>query len=96
MVLFLVALLCSLTLAWPIDDDLGPQLSANATITHDLNAAPRWSTHDALAPGTVVNVATEGDVVLTVRASVLPSILLSLPLPLQTTTYFTSAQLTRH
>ncbi|KAL9121092.1 MAG: hypothetical protein Q9187_002353 [Circinaria calcarea] len=46
---------------------LGPLLSKNASIVHSTSEAPRWSDFDAPTPGTVVNVATERDVLITVQ-----------------------------
>ena len=65
-------ILQTLVVAWDIDNDLGAQLSPDASITHSPDAAPRWSTYEAPNPGTVVNVATENDVALTVRHSLCP------------------------
>ena len=42
-------------------------LSKNASIVHSTSGAPRWSEFAAPSPGTVVNVATENDVLVTVR-----------------------------
>ena len=53
-----------------IDQYLGPKLSSGASITHPNSAIPRWSDFDPLRPGTVVNVATEQDVLVTVGASI--------------------------
>ena len=50
-----------------IDAGLGPLLSKNASISHSPSAAPRWSDFAAPMPGTVVNVVTEHDVLVTVR-----------------------------
>ena len=50
-----------------IDRILGHQLSRQASIVHTSAAIPRWSDFDAPNPGTVVNVATEHDVLMTVR-----------------------------
>jgi hypothetical protein len=47
------------------DSGLQSLLSTNATITH--NGTVRWSEFNAPTPGTVVNVATEKDVQVTVR-----------------------------
>ena len=52
-----------------IDKDLGPILSPEASIVHTSLAIPRWSDYDAPEPGTVVNVATEHDVLLTVGSN---------------------------
>lgn len=52
---------------YQIDRLLGPELSKQASIVHYSSAAPRWSDFKAPDPGTVVNVATETDVLLTVR-----------------------------
>lgn len=41
-------------------------LSPGASITHNASVAPRWSEFGAPNPGTVVNVATEHDVLVTV------------------------------
>lgn len=49
-----------------IDQVLGARLSKGASIVHNSSAAPRWSEFDAPQPGTVVNVATEKDVAVTV------------------------------
>lgn len=50
-----------------IDLHLRPLLSPKATIVHNASAAPRWSDFNHQPrPGTVVNVATEHDVLLTV------------------------------
>ena len=49
-----------------IDKVLGPKLSAQASIVHTTLAVPRWSDFDAPNPGSVVNVASEHDVLLTV------------------------------
>ena len=48
------------------DAGLRVLLSPGATITHDPSIAPRWSEFGAPTPGTVVNVATENDVLVTV------------------------------
>ena len=50
-----------------INQRLGPKLSNGTSIVHDISAAPRWSEFHAPQPGTVVNVATEEDVLTTVR-----------------------------
>ena len=50
-----------------IDRGLGPKLSKQASIVHTSSAIPRWSDYEAPDPGTVVNVATENDVLVTVR-----------------------------
>lgn len=50
-----------------IDKNLGPELSRHASIVHTTSAIPRWSDFDAPNPGTVVNVASEHDVLLTVK-----------------------------
>ncbi len=52
-----------------IDKGLGPELSKHASIVHTTSAVPRWSDFDAPNPGTVVNVASEHDVLLTVSTS---------------------------
>ena len=52
-----------------IDKMLGPELSQHASIVHTTSAIPRWSDFDAPNPGTVVNVASEHDVLLTVGFS---------------------------
>jgi hypothetical protein len=49
-----------------IDTGLGPLLSKSASISHNLSEAPRWSDFAAPTPGTVVNIATAEDVLLTV------------------------------
>ncbi|OTA68112.1 FAD-binding domain-containing protein [Hypoxylon sp. EC38] len=49
------------------DSDLKSRLSAGATISHDASTAPRWSEYHAPQPGTIVTVATEGDVEATVQ-----------------------------
>lgn len=49
-----------------IDSLLGLKLSKQASIVHSSSAAPRWSDFKAPDPGTVINVATENDVLLTV------------------------------
>ena len=54
---------------YPIDRELGPKLSKGASIVHPTVAVQRWSDYDALDPGSVVNVATPRDVLLTVRIS---------------------------
>ncbi|KAJ8058118.1 hypothetical protein OCU04_012976 [Sclerotinia nivalis] len=46
---------------------LKPLLSSLATIVNNTSGAPRWSDFDAPTPGAVVNVATENDVLVTVR-----------------------------
>ena len=51
-----------------INQRLGPKLSNGASIVHNTPTAPRWSEFHAPRPGTVVNVATEEDVLTTVRA----------------------------
>jgi hypothetical protein len=48
-------------------EDLGPQLSAGATIAIGNSSAPRWSEYAAPQPGYTVNVADELDVAKTVR-----------------------------
>ena len=52
-----------------IDENLGPKLSENASIVHTTTEIPRWSDFDAPRPGSVVNVASEHDVLLTVHIS---------------------------
>lgn len=52
------------------DNELQLLLSLNATIVHDTTGAPRWSEFDAPTPGTIVNVATEHDVQITVRITI--------------------------
>ena len=49
-----------------IDNALGKLLSQNASIVHTSVNDPRWSDFDAPNPSTVVNVATEKDVQITV------------------------------
>ncbi|CAG8977804.1 hypothetical protein HYALB_00010889 [Hymenoscyphus albidus] len=49
------------------DTILRPRLSTNASIVHSSSAAPRWSEFNPPQTGTVVNVATEHDVLLTVQ-----------------------------
>ncbi|KAH8586972.1 hypothetical protein B0O99DRAFT_699490 [Bisporella sp. PMI_857] len=49
----------------PFDVGLKSLLSATATITH--NGTVRWSEFDAPTPGTIVNVATEKDVQVTIK-----------------------------
>jgi hypothetical protein len=49
-----------------LDNPLVTLLSPQATISGP-NSAPRWSEFDSPAPLAVVNVATERDVLLTVR-----------------------------
>lgn len=49
-----------------IDKQLGKQLSPAASIVHTSVNDPRWSDLDAPNPSTVVNVATEQDVAVTV------------------------------
>ena len=51
-----------------INQRLGPKLSNGTSIVHNTSTAPRWSEFHAPQPGTVVNVATEKDVLTTVRA----------------------------
>ena len=51
------------------EDGLRSLLSPNATISHNLTDAPRWSEYNAPTPGTVVNVAIEQDVQTTVIIS---------------------------
>ena len=41
-------------------------LSRNASISHNASTVPRWSDFDAPKPRTIVNVATEHDVLVTV------------------------------
>ena len=50
------------------DDDLRSLLSRQATVVRD-ESVQRWSDYGAPRPGIVVNVATEEDVVSTVRSS---------------------------
>ncbi len=50
-----------------IDRYLGPRLSKQVSIAHTSAAVERWSDFDAPDPGTVVNVASENDVLLTVH-----------------------------
>lgn len=52
--------------SYNVSSDLGPLLSKNASIVYTTSGAPRWSTYDAPSPGTVVNVVTEHDVLVTV------------------------------
>ena len=46
--------------------NLAKLLSKNASIVYDISSVPRWSEFDAPSPGTIVNVATEHDVLVTV------------------------------
>ena len=52
-----------------IDQRLGPLLSRGASISHDTSTVARWSDFDAPRPGAIVNVATEKDVLTTVRTT---------------------------
>ncbi|KAG8526564.1 uncharacterized protein KY384_008765 [Bacidia gigantensis] len=52
--------------ALDIDKELRPKLSANASIDHPA-VAVRWSDYDPLAPNSIVNIASEQDVLLTVQ-----------------------------
>ena len=52
-----------------INQELGPLLSKGATILHNADAASRWSEYHAPMPGTVINVASELDVLITVSAT---------------------------
>ena len=61
-----------------IDSKLGPKLSKGASIVHTSSSVPRWSDYKAPDPGTVVNVATEGDVQITVCIFCTSSSLLSM------------------
>ncbi|CAG8977587.1 hypothetical protein HYALB_00008363 [Hymenoscyphus albidus] len=71
--LFLVLLLCFTNFAFgsnsktPFELGLKAILSPSATIVHSTSGAPRWSEFNAPVPGTVVNVATEKDVQVTVQ-----------------------------
>lgn len=56
------------------DNALQKLLSPNATISHQLSSAPRWSEYHAPHPGTIVNVATERDVQVVVRSLLSPAI----------------------
>lgn len=49
------------------DDGLRAILSRDASISHNVSSAPRWSEYHAPRPGTIVNVATEHDVQAVVR-----------------------------
>ena len=51
------------------DDGLRAVLSPNATVSHQIASAPRWSEYHAPQPGTIVHVATEHDVQAVVRNS---------------------------
>ena len=51
----------------PLDLELRQLLSKNASIVHNTSGTPRWSEFDAPSPGTIVNVATEDDVLVTVK-----------------------------
>ena len=51
-----------------VSQRLGPKLSKGASIISSLAPAPRWSDFHSPWPGTVVNVATEQDVLTTVTA----------------------------
>jgi hypothetical protein len=67
LLVFLVVVLANaIASAATIDQVLGPRLSKGASISHSSSAAPRWSEYGAPAPGIVVNVATEKDVLVTV------------------------------
>lgn len=57
--------------SYNVSSDLGPLLSQNASIVYTTSGAPRWSTFDAPSPGTVVNVVTEHDVLITVDRDLL-------------------------
>lgn len=52
-----------------IDQCLDGKLSTGASVVHSSSIAPRWSTYDAPEPGTVVLVATENDVAVTVQCA---------------------------
>ena len=56
------------------DDALQKVLSLNATISHQISSAPRWSEYHAPHPGMVVNVATERDVQVVVRSLLSPAV----------------------
>ncbi|MCJ1332454.1 hypothetical protein MMC10_009147 [Thelotrema lepadinum] len=63
------ALQFSLVVASPfLARDLRSRLSLNTSVSHNSSIAPRWSEYDAPTPGTVVNVATEDDVLVTVSS----------------------------
>jgi hypothetical protein len=76
---FYVTLLCFLSITLPLggyaaglqksanDTIILSLLSSGATISHNISTAPRWSQFDAPSPGAIVNVATEQDVVATVK-----------------------------
>ena len=53
-----------------IAKELRPRLSSKASITHNPAAVERFSDYHAPKPGTIVNVASENDVVETVRNAV--------------------------
>ena len=52
-----------------LDEDLRLVLSKEATISHELSDAPRWSEYHRPQPGTIVNVQTELDVQRVVRST---------------------------
>ncbi|KAG4030746.1 hypothetical protein MFRU_011g02010 [Monilinia fructicola] len=49
------------------DTSISLSLSSAATISHNVSTVPRWSEFKAPSPGTIVNVATEQDVAVTVK-----------------------------
>ncbi|KAL8872691.1 MAG: hypothetical protein Q9174_001725 [Haloplaca sp. 1 TL-2023] len=53
-----------------LDDSLRLVLSKEASISHELSDAPRWSEYHSPQPGTIVNVKTELDVQRVVQACV--------------------------
>jgi len=57
--------------SYNVSSDLGPLLSQNASIVYTTSGATRWSTFDAPSPGTVFNVVTEHDVLVTVDRDLL-------------------------
>lgn len=53
------------------DTSISLSLSSAATISHNVSTVPRWSEFKAPSPGTIVNVATEQDVAVTVCSTLL-------------------------
>lgn len=73
LVLILLLSILATVFGLPHDEitaELGPLLSANASIIDNTAKVPRWSEFSEPKPGIVVNVATEHDVAVTACYSI--------------------------
>ncbi len=73
MIVSFITLVTVFCLSWTVHaramDELVKLLSPGATVSSAANTPPRFSDYNAPKPGTIVNVATEEDVRVTVSFS---------------------------